>query len=598
MLLVIGGSAMAQDAAVVPSPRMAMGLIVKLKDAKPPSVVRLKASAVPSDGPPRQRQRMADAARRKRVSFLVSRQTAFGATVIHPGHVISIEEAQAQAERLRADPDVEWVVVNEIVKKQAITSAYVPVDPLPQASTQTWLGSVTSTGLPGIANIEAAWTKLTDGRALTPVVVAVLDTGILPDPSLQGRYMPGYDFVYKAVLANDGDGIDPDPTDMGDGITALDIANHPDVFNGQATGCPNQVAINSWHGLEVSGLLGANVDGHAGMLAPLRGASNAQVILPVRVAGKCGAEIASIIEGMLWSANVPYQGSPTANAHPAARVINLSFGGGGVCSLANPTRDAGWLYANTIATLKSQGVLVVASAGNGDDTIGEGAPTLPANCTGVLAVTGLDMRGYKTGYANLIAHGVAVASGDLKPDRHFADAGIVITSYDDVNTTYYMRTVAGTSFAAPQAAGVAAMMLAVNPALTVDQLIQGIETSARAHVTSADLASVDWTGVPTQSRPQSNCSSANLSQCYCTTATCGAGILDAAQAVDWAVAQVGGFTGPASSYASPNSYFVAPRPAAVAPAGGGGGGSLGWIELFGLASLTAMAAAFKRRQSV
>ena len=589
------GAAGADEGALPVPPRMAMGLIVKLKDAKPQSVVRLKASALPSDGFSAQRQRMADAARRKRVSFLVTRQTAFGASVIHPGHAISVVEARAQAQRLRADPDVEWVVVNEIVRKQSITRAYVPVDPLLTTASQTWLQSVSATGLPGLANIQPAWAKLTDGRLLTPVVVAVLDTGIVPDPALSGRYLAGYDFVYNAVLAGDGTGIDADATDVGDGITADDVRNNPSIFNGAADGCSNTEVANSWHGLEIAGLLGANVDGKAGMLAPLRGSTSAEVILPVRVSGKCGAEISSIIEGMLWAANVPYQGAPasTVNPHPAARIINLSFGGEGVCSLSNMPRDAGWLYANTIATLKTQGVLLVASAGNGDNTIGKAAPSLPANCPGVLSATALDSRGYKAGYANLMTSGVAVAAGDLKADRTFADSGIATTGYDGTN--FSMRLVAGTSFAAPQAAGVAAMMLAVNPSLSVDQLIQGIEESARAHVTAADLASVDWSAVPNDSRPQSACTPSNSGHCYCSSLTCGAGILDAAQAVDWAASQVGTFTGPSTSYTSPNVYFTAPRDAPVRASSGGGGGSMDWPELLGLAGLTALAAMVKRR---
>ncbi|MBC7700983.1 S8 family serine peptidase [Aquabacterium sp.] len=576
------------------SPRMAMGLIVKLKDAQPQSVVRLKASSVPSDGKPRQRQRLGDAARRKRVSYIVSRETAFGATVIHPGHAISLQEAKDQAERLRADPDVEWVVVNEIVRKQAV---YIPSGPLPSTASQSWLRPISATTQPGFANIEPAWAKLTDGRALTPVVVAILDTGILSDPALSGRYMAGYDFIYSAVLASDEDGIDPDATDMGDGITTQDISNYPGVFNGSSEGCSNVASRNSWHGLEIAGVLGGNLDGMAGVLAPLRGETSSAVILPVRVAGKCGAEVSSIIEGMLWSANVPYQGAPstTVNPHPAARVINLSFGGEGVCSLSNVPRDAGWLYANTIATLKSQGVLVVASAGNGDDAVGYAAASLPANCAGVLSATGLDMRGYKAGYANLTSQGIAVASGDLKSDRSFADDGILTTSYDDSVTTPFfdMRAVAGTSFAAPQAAGVVAMMLAVNPSLSVDQLLLGIEMSARPHVISANLS-----GVSSLDQPQGVCSSTNKSHCYCTTTTCGAGILDAAQAVDWAIARqgMGTFTGPATSYTSPNVYFTPDRTVSTtAPSGGGGGGSLDWRELFGLASLTSLAA-FKRRR--
>ncbi len=582
------GSAWAEQAPEA-APRMALGLIVKLKEAKPPSVVRLKAAAVPSDGMSRQRARMADAARRRRVSFLVQRPTAFAANVIHSGQIMPWAEANAQAERLRLDPDVEWVVVNEILTKQAYVSS---PSSLPTTPSQSWLGSVTTTGLPGLANIEPAWAKLTDGRSLNPVVVAVLDTGIRPHPSLQGRYLAGYDFVYRTLMSNDGDGVDPDPTDPGDGITASDLQNHPEVFT-TAAGCENKVTASSWHGLEVAGTLGGIINDQAGMLAPLRGATGSEVILPVRVAGKCGAEVSSIIEGMLWSANVPYQGGPasTVNPHPTARVVSLSFGGDGNCSLAAPTSDPGWIYAQTVATLKTQGVLVVASAGNGDGSTGEAVPTSPANCSSVLAVTALNARGYKAGYANLIASGIAVAGGDVNThvDPHqLIDDGVVVPSYDGTSA-YGARAMAGTSFATPQAAGVAAMMLAVNPQLTVDELIQGIKASSRAHVTSANV-----TGVPASSLPLGNCSAGNRSQCYCTTSTCGSGILDAAAAIDWAAGHAGSFNGP-GAYTSPSTYFVPAREAAARPSGGGGGGALDWPELLGLLSLTALASFGLRR---
>ena len=71
-------------------------------------------------------------------------------------------------------------------------------------------------------------------------------------------------------------------------------------------------------------------------------------------------------------------------------------------------------------------------------------------------------------------------------------------------------------------------MLAVNPQLSVDQLIDGLQRSARPHV-----------HVPRMPV----CSAQSPGRCQCDTATCGAGILDAPQALAYALAP--------SSYVAP-----------------------------------------------
>ncbi|RZL04023.1 MAG: hypothetical protein EOP36_02485 [Rubrivivax sp.] len=567
------------------SPRMALGLIVKLKEAKPASVVRLKASSVPSDGFFKQRQRIADAARRKRVSYLVQRPTAFGAQVIHTGSAVSWAEANAQAQRLRADPDVEWVVVNEIVKRQALGTSSPPTDPgylhgdgsssIPSLNGgaaapssgpgQAWLQGLQGAANAGAANFPAAWDFIDSWSAthtLSPVVVAVLDTGRLYHPDMDGRWLPGYDFVTEPLVAGDSNGIDPDPSDMGDWVSSADKSTRPDIFDAD---CDLQ-ARSSWHGLAIAGMLAANTNNGlygAGMLEQLTGPNNGRALLmPVRVAGKCGAEVSSIIEGMLWASGVPYQGAPALPAHPA-RIINLSFGGDGAC---DSTSNAGPIYLQTIATLRSSGVLVVASAGNGAEI----RASMPANCPGVLAVTSLNQQGYKAAYANMLSDGVAVASGDVV-SQQLTDDGVYtlsntgLTSPDPSPTSgYTMIQEAGTSFAAPQAVGVAAMMLAVNPSLSVQQLIDLIKSTSR-HV------------FPSGSYGTCN-ASVSQANCACTTATCGSGILDAPQAVAWAASTAGNMV------------------AAVANSGGGGGGgSINWPELLGLASLTALAALKLRR---
>ena len=79
----------------------------------------------------------------------------------------------------------------------------------------------------------------------------------------------------------------------------------------------------------------------------------------------------------------------------------------------------------------------------------------------------------------------------------------------------------GTSFSAPLVSGTVALMLSVQPALTPAQVKAKLQATARPFPTTGGSSG---TAV---------CTSNNTSQdeCYCTTATCGAGMLDAHAAV-------------------------------------------------------------------
>jgi serine protease len=153
--------------------------------------------------------------------------------------------------------------------------------------------------------------------------------------------------------------------------------------------------------------------------------------------------------------------------------------------------------------------------------------------------------------------------------------------YEPGPATYGM--VAGTSFAAPIVSGIASLMLSVNPALGVDQLVDGLRRSARPHVVSSKI------GV---------CSPLNTGRCLCSTATCGAGIADATQALHYARDPLA-YVAPArqaevidNPEVSAATALGLDRPASVATdppsaGGGSGGGALGVAWLFGLAAAVA-----------
>src|SRR5690606_19648784 len=76
----------------------------------------------------------------------------------------------------------------------------------------------------------------------------------------------------------------------------------------------------------------------------------------------------------------------------------------------------------------------------------------------------------------------------------------------------------GTSFSAPLAAGVAALMLSINPSIQPGDLIERMKTSARSHTVTGFAA----------------CSTTQTGVCRCNTSTCGAGLLDANAALQLA----------------------------------------------------------------
>ena len=568
----LAGATLAENMPALTTPhggqQWARGWIVKLKETKPQPVVRLAAAAVPSDGPSGQRLRLWQAAQRQRVVMDDHRPTAFGAQVMRAGRVLTLAEAEAQAERLRADPDVEWVVVNAIERQAATTNVLSVTDPF--YPSQTWLASRTA-GRAGVANFPAAWLSVAAPRPTSPVAVAVLDTGILSETTeLDARILPGYDFISESAYARDGNGRDPNPRDEGDWMDASTRASSPLLFPDVCTD-----GDSSWHGTAIAAMLVAGVNNGVrgtGLLAPFPDVQ----VLPVRVGGACGADRVDILEGMLWAAGVPFTGSPTLNPNPA-KVISLSFGGDDAC-----TENTG--YPRVIRQLEQAQVLLVASAGNGGDNgLGETSPTVPASCPGVMAVTALNQRGHKATYGNFVRTdngrwGLAVAAGDVSTSNQLLDDGVVTLVNDGTtspSSNFSMGALAGTSFAAPQVAGVAAMVWALDETLSVNQVRSILVNSARAwSVVNDELTGFN---LPV-------CSSSQRGACRCSDETCGSGVLDAAAAVDAAL-----------NPASPLRQEVTNVSSGGSSGGGGGGGALSWPWLAGLAALWVIGAVTGRR---
>jgi len=403
----------------------------------------------------------------------VSRHLSGAATRLGFADWVPHAEAEAIAAALTARPDVRYAVPDYWRHPTA-----VPNDPL--FPSQWYLQAASSVA--GAANLPAAWDVVTGSDS---VVVAVLDTGILPAHADLSRLLSGYDFVDATNLPinieNDPDpGRDPDPSDPGDAVFADECG----------TGSP---ALNSsWHGTRVTGIIGATTDNSTG----IAGVDRRAQILPVRVLGKCGGVDSDITDAARWAAGLSVPGIPD-NPNPA-RVINLSLGGIGPCSA---------LYQDVIDEVIGRGVAVIVAAGN-EGVFLDSIPVTPAVCDGAITVAATTRQGAETGYTNI---GSAVDVAAPGGSDNTVAAGILSTS--DSGTTVPLADsdyspAIGTSFSTPIVSGVAALLLALDGSLTPLQIQLLLRNTAR----SFPSGTLDGFG-------------------DCNTQRCGAGIVDAAAAV-------------------------------------------------------------------
>ncbi len=470
---------------------------------------------------------------------------------------LSPSELNAALIRLNTQAEVEYAAVDE--RRHALVT--LPNDPLRTAgSGRTGQWYLFNTEVAAIKAVDA-WDYSQGGVSIsTGVVVAVVDSGVrLDHPDLSGKLLPGYDFVdcdqnncsgtgSTFRTANDGDGWDSDPSDPGDWISAADLARSDDYFDECGEGDDkDQPANSSWHGTRVAGIIGAATNNGIG----IAGVGWNARILPIRVLGKCGGWDSDIIAGMRWAAGLTVSGAPV-NANPA-KIINISLGSEGACSSA---------YADAIGQIRAAGISVVASAGNDSATV-----HTPANCSGVIGVVGVRNAGTKVGFSSLGTEATIAAPG--------GNCGTGVSCAFSLDTTVNLGTEAptfngytdqtnfnlGTSFSTPIVSGTIALMLGANASLTPNQIISTLRSTATPFPSTATNTCV----VPTSSTPITT----NESECNCTTSTCGAGLINAYQAV-LAV------TGVSSSSSSASSS------AAAASSSSGGGGAFNLLSLLGL----------------
>ena len=260
-----------------------------------------------------------------------------------------------------------------------------------------------------------AWEK-TQGSE--DVVVAVLDTGV--------------DYTHLDLAENMWIRPANVPAYYDDELGAIDDVNGYDAEAGN--GDPMD---DNGHGTHVAGIIGAEGDNGEG----IAGINWKIKILPLKFLGRGGfGSTKNAIEAINYAIDRKKNGVNI-------RIINASWGS---TQRSRALEDA-------IRAAGDAGILFVAAAGN-NGTDNDRSPHFPSNygLPNVISVAALDRNDNLAGFSNFGLHSVHIAA----PGREILSTWL--------GNGY--REASGTSMATPQVAGVAALILAANPNLSLPEL--------------------------------------------------------------------------------------------------------------------------------
>ena len=242
------------------------------------------------------------------------------------------------------------------------------------------------------------------------------------------------------------------------------------VLNGYTCGYPNEIGIpinaftpsvnSKAHGTACAGIIAA-LNNQIG----IRGIASGSKILPVNIfplfpsSGNLSGSATNIevADAIRW-------------AYPQADILSCSWS-----SVNGYNPDiASAIYDATTLGRGGKGCVVVCSAGNSGNGINV---AFPACLNDVIAVGAVHQNGTIWNYCqtgnqlDLVApSGQTGYNGDVTT--------LDLSGTSGQNTTNYMHNFGGTSAACPQVAGVAALMLSVNPSLTAAQVKTKLQQTA------------------------------------------------------------------------------------------------------------------------
>lgn len=358
--------------------------------------------------------------------------------VIEGLYLVKTSNADALAARLEGKSNIEYVQRDYFAGKQVMPKLekFDPIKMKIRAFTELDLAGFNDPevsklwafGASAGLDVVGAYATLPN-RTPEEIIVAVADTGV------DHNHEDLKDVMWSNAGEIPGDKIDNDGNGYVDDIHGVNVLVRDE--QGRAT---MDTMASHWHGTHVSGTIAATQNNGIGIAGV---ASNVK-IMAIRVVPDDSDELDSdIVEGFKYAAKM------------GAKLINCSFG--------KKHNEGGMVVRDVINEIAKDGVLVVVSAGN--DSM---APWSYANndvdlkypasydSENMLVIASTDSRAALSSFSNVGKVSVDVAS----PGSNV---------YSTVNGNRYSMA-SGTSMAAPNATGVAAMVLGYFPNLSPVQL--------------------------------------------------------------------------------------------------------------------------------
>lgn len=334
--------------------------------------------------------------------------------------VVSVEDAKEAIETLENDPSVEYAEPNYARSFQAV----IPTDP--EFANQWALQNTGQTmlGVPGTVDADIDATEAWDLSLGTSTIVAVIDNGVLyAHPDLANNMWDG-----SACVSDTG-------AALGGCMHGYDYADNDLEPLPLATS-----SSDATHGTHVAGIIAAEMGNATGTV----GVAPKAKIMALRF----GLDVASEVKAIDFA------------IQNGAKIINASYGGSG---FSQAEYDA-------IVRFRDAGGIFVAAAGN-DGTDNDSVPEYPAShgLSNIVSVAATDNVDGLAAFTSPAASNYGAATVDLgAPGRSIRST----TATNGVTPSY--ANLSGTSMAAPQVAGVLALVRSLYPSATTSALTASV----------------------------------------------------------------------------------------------------------------------------